>query len=486
MLIGLGARDGRPLGSLAAVRRPHFSGNAIPYVLEMADGVVILLSSLTGGIGYHLLVGDLIPGLAPYCALGLLASIIHVLQMNGKGYYNFPDSARPCVETSDIAWSWCTTALLLALLAFLFKVGVAYSRGSFLTFCFVALPGLLGTRKITKIALAEAVSRGAIGRRDAVLVGDFEEISSLESRDLLAFFGAAEVNRFLLSQEGDRSERLTVDSRIMGSVANFVRLNNCREIVLALPWSDTERIEFIKEQIKTLPVASRLLPDMRVRGLTNFTSSARQRVLAIDIQRAPLSAAQRFVKRAMDIVLASLALMFFLPVMMLTAISIKLDSPGPVIFRQNRNGFNGRKFVIFKFRTMTVQENGPTVLAATRDDPRVTSIGRLLRSTSIDELPQLLNVLKGDMSLIGPRPHALAHDSYFENVLGDYAFRHHVKPGITGWAQCNGSRGSMPSIEHITERVKLDLWYINNWSLSLDVQILIRTVFEVLRKRNAY
>lgn len=488
MLTGSDARDGRPLGNdWVAGRRTHFfSAQAIPYVLEMADGVAIVIASLTGGLGYHLFVGDVIPRLGPYCAVGLLASIIHILQMNGKGYYHFPDSAKPGIEIKNITLGWCTTALLLALLAFLFKVGVDYSRGSFLTFCVVAPLGLLAIRKMTKITLAEAVSRGAIGCRDTVLVGDFEEISSLEPRDLLAFFGAANVNRFLLSQDGDRPERSIVDSRIMASVANFVRLNNCREIVFALPWSDTERIEFIKEQIKALPVASRLLPDMRVRGLTNFTSSARQRVLAIDIQRAPLSAAQRFVKRTMDIVLASLALLFFLPVMTLTAIAIKLDSPGPVIFRQNRNGFNGRKFVIFKFRTMAVQENGPAVVAATRDDPRVTSIGRLLRSTSIDELPQLLNVIKGDMSLIGPRPHALAHDSYFENVLGDYAFRHHVKPGITGWAQCNGSRGSMSSIEHISERVKLDLWYINNWSLWLDIQILIKTVFEVLRKRNAY
>ena len=172
--------------------------------------------------------------------------------------------------------------------------------------------------------------------------------------------------------------------------------------------------------------------------------------------------------------------------MTLTAIAIKLDSPGPVIFRQNRKGFNGKQFVIFKFRTMTVQENGPTVVQVTHEDPRVTAIGRLLRSASIDELPQLLNVLLGDMSLIGPRPHALAHDSYFENILCDYAFRHHVKPGITGWAQCNGARGATPSIEHISNRVKLDLWYINNWSLWLDIQILVKTFFEVLRKRNAY
>ena len=486
MSIGSEIRGERPLGDLADARATSFSSHAIPYILTIADGLVILLSSLVGGIGYQSLAGNEIPSTGAYLAVGLLTSLIHILQMNGKGYYDFPDSAKPRVEINDILFCWCATGLLLALLAFLFKIGVDYSRGSFLTFCFVAPFGLLAIRKVTKIALTEAVSRGAIGRRDAVLIGDFDEISSLEPRDLLSLFGAAEINRFLLSRDGDQSERLSADSQIIKSAANFVRRNNCREILLALPWNDTDRIDFVREQIKTLPVASRLLPDMRVRSLSNFTSSARQRVLAIEIQRAPLTGTQRLVKRVMDVVLASLALVFFLPIMTLTAIAIKLDSPGPVIFRQNRNGFNGRQFVIFKFRTMMVQENGPAVLQATRDDPRVTSIGQLLRSASIDELPQLLNVLKGDMSLIGPRPHAIAHDSYFENVLSDYAFRHHVKPGITGWAQCNGARGETPSIEHISERVKLDLWYINNWSLWLDIQIVFKTFFEVLRKRNAY
>ena len=215
-------------------------------------------------------------------------------------------------------------------------------------------------------------------------------------------------------------------------------------------------------------------------------SSARQRVLAIEIQRAPLSAAERFVKRTMDIVVASLALTLLLPVFMLTAIAIKLDSDGPVIFRQRRKGFNGKEFVMLKFRTMRVLEDGPVVVQATREDPRVTPIGKTLRKASIDELPQLVNVFKGEMSLIGPRPHALAHDNYFEEILEDYAFRHHVKPGLTGWAQCNGARGATPSVEDIAERVKLDLWYVNNWSLWLDIQILIRTAFEVARKRNAY
>ena len=487
MSIGSDIRDKAAQLDDSSGKRPNsLSGDAIPYLLSTADASIILLSSIVGGIGYQLSVGNPMPNILPHCAVGLLASFVHILRMSGSGYYDFPDSAKPRVEIGEILVCWFTTGLLLAFFAFLLKIGVAYSRGAFVVFYFLAPVGLLGVRKLTKLALAAAVSRGAIGRRDIVLIGDFNELAALGPQDLLAFFGAAEVNRFALSQEDDPLLRSSTDARIFDSVASFVRRHNCREILLAMPWGDACRMEFVRDQIKTLPVAARLLPDMRVRSLTNYASSARQRVLAIEIQRAPLSGVERFVKRMMDICVATLTLIFFLPVMALTAIAIKLDGPGPVIFRQHRKGFNGRQFVMFKFRTMTVQENGPIVAQAARDDPRVTSIGRLLRSASIDELPQLLNVLKGDMSLIGPRPHALAHDNYFENVVGDYAFRHHVKPGITGWAQCNGARGATPSIEHISERVKLDLWYINNWSLWLDIQILIKTFFEVLRKRNAY
>jgi undecaprenyl-phosphate galactose phosphotransferase/putative colanic acid biosynthesis UDP-glucose lipid carrier transferase len=232
-----------------------------------------------------------------------------------------------------------------------------------------------------------------------------------------------------------------------------------------------------------------LVPDKSVRALSDSsdgTWSRRKSGPVIELQRAPLSELQRFVKRVMDVTVASLGLIFFMPLMALAAIAIRLDSPGPIIFRQTRKGFNGKQFVILKFRTMRVQENGSDVVQAERKDTRVTTIGRLLRSSSIDELPQLLNVFRGDMSLIGPRPHALAHDNYFEMMLSDYAFRHHVKPGITGWAQCNGARGATPTIEHVAKRVQLDLWYIDNWSIWLDLLILIRTAFEVLRKRNAY
>jgi Undecaprenyl-phosphate glucose phosphotransferase len=484
--INSGVRDKiEELGSLGPTPL-IFSGKAIPFILSTIDTLTILLSSVIAGIGYQSFVGNPLPDLASQIAVGLLASLFYTLRMSRSSFYDFPGNATPGVETREILTFWFTTGLLLALIAFLLKIGGIYSRGSLVIAYFLAPMGLLGVRKFTKIALAEALSRGMIGRRDAVLIGEPDEMAALRPEDLLAVAGATDVKRFLLGREDDRAARSSVDDRIIIAVADFVRQHDCREILLALPWSDPDRIEYVRDRIKVLPVAARLLPDLHARSLMSSAGEARKSSFAIEIQRAPLSAAQRRIKRMMDIFVSALALIFFLPIMALTAIAIKLDSPGPVIFRQTRKGFNGKQFVIFKFRTMTVQENGLTVAQASRNDSRVTTIGRLLRSSSIDELPQLVNVLRGDMSLIGPRPHALAHDHYFESILSDYAFRHHVKPGITGWAQCNGARGSTPSIEHISERVKLDLWYINNWSLWLDVQILIKTFFEVLRKHNAY
>ena len=459
---------------------------AVPYVLSTTDAVIILLFSLLGGYSYHLATATPIPDLTPYFALGLIASFIHIVRLGGGGYYDFERAAKPNVEIAEVLICWFSTVLLLAFFAFLFKIGISFSRGSFLVFIAAAPVGLLAGRKLEKHYLRLAVARGAIGRRNSVLLGDGIEIASLENWDLLTLFGTGEVNRFVLATATEDLLQQSNDVKTLNAAAEFIREHNASEILLALPWHDTPRIDFIREQLKLLPISVKLLPDTQIRTLTNYASSAGQRELSIEIQRAPLGVTERMVKRAMDISLASLALIFLLPLMAFTALAIKLDGPGPVIFRQNRKGFNRQNFAMFKFRTMIVQENGDSVTQATRDDPRVTAIGKLLRASSIDELPQLINVLRGEMSLIGPRPHALAHDTYFETVLGDYAFRHHVKPGMTGWAQVNGLRGATPTVDVISKRVKMDLWYINNWSLWLDIQIILKTFVEVLRKRNAY
>ena len=204
------------------------------------------------------------------------------------------------------------------------------------------------------------------------------------------------------------------------------------------------------------------------------------------LPREPLSTRKQLPKRVLDVVISGFGLVALCPVMLIAAAIIRLDSPGPILFRQARNGFEGKPFRILKFRTMSVIEDGEVVIQATLKDVRVTRVGSFLRRTSIDELPQLLNVLRGDMSLVGPRPHAQAHDNAYEKLIVNYAQRHKMKPGITGWAQVNGFRGETPKLSLMQRRVELDLWYITNWSLALDLRIIIRTCFEVLRARNAF
>jgi putative colanic acid biosynthesis UDP-glucose lipid carrier transferase len=203
------------------------------------------------------------------------------------------------------------------------------------------------------------------------------------------------------------------------------------------------------------------------------------------VQPKPIRDWGYLAKLVFDYTIATVSVVLFAPLMLIIALAIKLDSRGPVIFRQRRHGFNHRVIDIFKFRTMTVVENDDRVEQARKNDPRVTRIGRLLRKTSLDELPQLFNVLRGEMSLVGPRPHALAHNHHYCDKLDRYASRHCVKPGMTGWAQINGLRGPTDDPEMMRLRVLLDLYYIENWSLWLDVKIIAATPFVGFVHRNA-
>jgi len=198
-------------------------------------------------------------------------------------------------------------------------------------------------------------------------------------------------------------------------------------------------------------------------------------------------AAALWAKFVLDVGLAALGLVMLSPLLILIALAIRLDATGPALFRQTRTGLNGKPFRIYKFRTMTVQEDGPVVNQATQRDPRVTRIGRILRQTSLDEVPQLLNVIRGEMALVGPRPHALAHDEYYGREIPAYERRFAVKPGITGWAQVNGARGETATVADMQRRVDLDLWYVEYRSLALDLKILAWTVVaEITRRTNAY
>ena len=269
------------------------------------------------------------------------------------------------------------------------------------------------------------------------------------------------------------------------NVVRQARATNAEEFLLAIDWDELPALQKLRQRLRQVPQPIQLLPDFLIADLVSRPFVPVSETAVIEIQRTPLSIFERVQKRCLDISVASLALVFLAPLLITTAILIKLDSPGSIIFRQARRGFNGKPFEIWKFRSMTVSENGDAVVQARKHDARVTRVGRDLRRTSIDELPQLWNVLRGEMSLVGPRPHALAHDNYYDQMISNYVYRHHMKPGLTGWAQVNGFRGETPTIDLMEKRVEYDVWYVSNWSIWLDIRILVRTAI-VFMYQEAY
>jgi Undecaprenyl-phosphate glucose phosphotransferase len=271
---------------------------------------------------------------------------------------------------------------------------------------------------------------------------------------------------------------------------SWARQHPVDQIVVALPWAAELRVMAVFKKLWELPVDIRLAPDMIGFRLSHCSYSQLGAVPVLNVFDKPLSEEKLLLKRFEDIVFALLMLVVFSPLMLLTAIAIKLDSKGPVLFRQTRYGFNNQKIAVWKFRSLHVDAcRDIAPVQVTADDPRVTRVGRFIRRTSIDELPQIFNVLSGVMSVVGPRPHPVdtkAENVLFEEAVAEYAARHRVKPGLTGWAQVNGWRGETDTIEKIRRRVDHDLYYIENWSLLLDIKIVLMTVITVLRGRNAY
>jgi Undecaprenyl-phosphate glucose phosphotransferase len=280
---------------------------------------------------------------------------------------------------------------------------------------------------------------------------------------------------------------------VLGNLSEMIamiRKGEIDQVVVALPWSAEERLQQVVSRLALTPVKIRLAPD-----LASFTFARRQIVVLGDIPmltlfERPISGLDAFIKLLEDKILTILILAMIWPVLGIVALAIKLDSPGPVFFRQPREGFNNKPFRVYKFRSMySDQSQFSAIQQASRVDPRVTPVGRFLRRSSIDELPQLFNVMTGDMSLVGPRPHAAstrAGGRLFSDVVASYAARHKVKPGITGWAQVCGWRGETDTEDKLIKRLEHDLHYIENWSLLFDFYILFRTIGSVLLPKNAF
>jgi putative colanic acid biosynthesis UDP-glucose lipid carrier transferase len=269
-------------------------------------------------------------------------------------------------------------------------------------------------------------------------------------------------------------------------VAGFIKQNGIREVFITLPLGSQPRIVELLEQMQDTTASLFFVPDVFGISIIQGRLQDMNGLPVVGICETPFTGTNELVKRVSDVVLASIILVLISPILAAIALGVKMSSPGPVIFKQRRTGLDGEDITVYKFRSMTTQDNGAVVKQATKGDSRITPFGAFLRRTSLDELPQFYNVLQGRMSIVGPRPHAVAHNEEYRRIVKAYMVRHKVKPGITGWAQVNGQRGETDTVDKMQARVEYDLEYLRNWSLGLDLQIIVRTVRLVFFDRNAY
>ncbi|MGH8252154.1 MAG: undecaprenyl-phosphate glucose phosphotransferase [Steroidobacteraceae bacterium] len=383
------------------------------------------------------------------------------------------------------AIEWACLAALLLLAGHLLRVAGHFPQKVILSW-FIACPfTLAGAHAAARKATGMLMQRASTARRQ-VIVGANRVGCELAARLAEEPWLGGLAGYF----DDRRPERLPREcrARLLGrcmDLPDYARRNTVHVIYVCLPISRHPRIRGLIDALGDTTASIYFVPDLSAFDLMQARFGEIRGMPFVAVRETPFCGMAGVLKRASDLVLASAALLLVLPVSVAVAVLVSHSSPGPVLFRQRRFGLDGREFTVFKFRTMTVCEDGD-VRQATRDDPRVTRVGRFLRRTSLDELPQLLNVLEGSMSFVGPRPHAVAHNEHYRKLVSGYMLRHKVRPGITGLAQVNGLRGETREVEKMSQRVRYDLEYLKSWSLGLDIRILIKTARIVLTDRSAY
>ncbi|HYD98058.1 MAG TPA: undecaprenyl-phosphate glucose phosphotransferase [Alphaproteobacteria bacterium] len=479
-------QHGEAMGGAAALPQadaaPRRSRFAVPALLQAGElavlaGGALVAAQWTGGRAV----------LSPLQALfvALAATIGFALLARGRGYE--PELLlAPRAHLRAVLWA--DAALLAALAGFALLSGAAaeFDPAWLAAWAGLALAGQGTARGAATLGLRRQRARGALRDRIAVF-GANAAAGALIDR-------LARSDRFeIVGVFDDRLHRIPRQihgvpvAGISDDLIRQVRRNRIDRIVVTLPWAAEARLRAMLTKLSNVPVEIELCPDPGAHGLDDPMLSLCEGLPLLRVNRNPHTDWAGVAKRAEDIVLAAAALFALAPLMVLIALAIRLDSPGPVLFRQRRYGHNNQVIEVFKFRSMTHRPAEESdVPQARRDDPRVTRVGAVLRRWSLDELPQVFNVLRGEMSVVGPRPHAVPHNLKYARLIETYEGRHNVKPGITGWAQVNGLRGETDTVEKMSRRVEHDLYYIRHWSLWLDLKIVLRTAVAVLRRDNAY
>jgi Undecaprenyl-phosphate glucose phosphotransferase len=453
---------------------------AFPYLAALADGVAIFTAAAASAALYEVVTLGRMPEVEAATTVGLVVAAIVVVVAAERGQYGRDGYATRSSQFTRALAAWNFAFLCALALLFATRTSTIYSRGAVGVFYLAGFLALFGVRRLL-VALVERAERaGWFAPRRVVVVG-LEDALAHDAPRVDPRADRLEIAATIALRDSPAS--LADDLALAAATVRMLRPD---DVYLVVPWARSELIEACFDAFLRTPTeihlgGEALLDRFKEARIVTFGPSA-----SLALTRPPLTRLQLAEKRAFDLVVASLGLILLAPFFLLVALAIRLESPGPALFRQTRYGFNQEPFRIFKFRTMRALEDGATVKAATRNDPRVTRLGALLRRTSVDELPQLLNVVAGDMSIVGPRPQAMAHDQLYVERIARYARRHNVKPGITGWAQVKGLRGEIRTNEDIQARVEHDLYYVDHWSLWLDLKIVLATALGMFGHEKAY
>jgi putative colanic acid biosynthesis UDP-glucose lipid carrier transferase len=485
---GIRASEFRPAATQRrALRRFH---ERVQLGTTERPSVALLRHILNPSIIVLTLFGSLVahgaPFSPPYFALAALAFLIAAQVVSDPV---MDTTARAGVFTilhHRIFGEWLLVSAGLLLLAFAFKVTEVFSRRVILTWFALTPFVVVAAQAVFRRYAVFSAMRGRIAQSH-IIVGANETGARLARRlhanpHLGAFKG------YFDDRKPDRLPELPQEQMLggMADIADYARLNNVSNIYICLPIRPDTRVLKLLEELKDTTASVYFVPDIFVFDLMQAQVCNLDGIPLLAVCETPFFGMNGVLKRASDIVFSSLLLLAAWPLLAAIAVGVRLSSPGPILFRQRRYGLYGEQIMVYKFRSMTVCETDGAIVQATRNDSRITPLGGFLRRTSLDELPQLFNVLVGSMSLVGPRPHAVSHNEEYRKVIDGYMRRHKVRPGITGWAQVNGLRGETDTVEKMQRRVEYDLDYLRNWSLRLDIVILLRTVRLVWRDRNAY
>jgi putative colanic acid biosynthesis UDP-glucose lipid carrier transferase len=445
--------------------------------------VVLLLAVLAFAYG--------VPFHEQYQLLSTLAFILTLLVFRAAQLYRPWRGVDFLRLGQRVLLAWIIVTSLLLALGFVTKTTAYFSRGVLLPWIFLTPVVLLGMRLLVYKSLGFLRSYGR-NTRTAVIAGagslgqhlarSLVDLPWLGIR-FLGFFDDQKVKEKINLAGGLGDPPILGD---LESMVSFVRDHQVNIVYLALPLRAEARVREIIEKLQDTTASVYFAPDVFLYSLFQSSLTDLRGIPLISLWETPFFGVNAMLKRVLDVILASILLVGAAPLFLILALGVKLTSPGPVFFKQRRYGLEGEEIRIFKFRTMSVCEDGANITQVKRDDPRLTPFGKFLRRTSLDELPQLFNVLQGRMSIVGPRPHAVAHNEFYRQRLPRYMLRHKVRPGITGLAQVNGFRGETETLEKMEQRLAYDLEYLRRWSLWLDMKLICQTVWKTISDKNAY